>query len=670
MSSTAWENFINSSVQSKKDYYSDYAPPTGANASQKGLLGSPGSHFVDMSPLSQVPQEPAIIYERTGLLPDHWAPIGKVGDPRGTTLLPGSDQFVQFVSGNSLVGTDELRYDYDTKELIVSGNLRVSGKTHVTEVIDRTVEGAVSGHSGIFDELYSDGIHITDSIDSLSGQTVASITSLSHQFDGIEDLIDATGQLLESEIELVSGSLDATGQMLDSNINTVSGDLIATGEFLKDNINLVSGALDATGQLLEGEIKLVSGALDTTGQLLESEINIVSGNLDTTGEFLETKIDLVSGALDATGELLDGNIDSLSGQTLASITDLTQKMDGLLDEVEDIIDATGQFLEGEIDLVSGALDATGQLLEGEIDTLEGQTMASITDINQKISENAKNASDALDATGQLLEEEIDIHIHHHIDTVSGNLILTGSTLFKSIDQLSGETLATTTDLTQQIIDTAKNVSDAIYATGETLEESIDIVSDSLVVTGSVLEYDINQSSGEALANSIALNDDLQFTGDLLKKEINQSSGEALANSIALNDDLEVTGAYLLSLIGGDVSEELKILKNKIVELETNIDLVSGESMASFVNLSEQIPFFASIPLPVGQNTLEVKYASIGYVHTSNVIPKISASFRYDPTALGFYLFGIRDVTHNGFFVDFSDMMTEDHNFLEIVINKN
>ena len=52
MSSTAWENFINSSVQNKKDYYSDYAPPTGTNASQKGLLGSPGAHFVDLTSLN------------------------------------------------------------------------------------------------------------------------------------------------------------------------------------------------------------------------------------------------------------------------------------------------------------------------------------------------------------------------------------------------------------------------------------------------------------------------------------------------------------------------------------------------------------------------------------------------------------------------------------------
>lgn len=441
MSSTAWENFINSSVQSKKDYYSDYAPPTGANASQKGLLGSPGAHFVDMSPLAEVPQKPAIIYERTGLLPDHWAQIGNVGDPRGTTLLPDSDQFVQFVSGNTLFGTDELRYDYNTKELIISGSLRVSGKTHVTEVIDRTVEGAISGYSGIFDDLYSNGLHITDTIDTLSGQTLASITALSHQFDGIEGLIDATGQLLESEIDLVSGALDTTGQLLESQVNLVSGELYATGQLLGSEIDLVSGALDATGQLLESEIDLISEALDATGQLLESEIDLVSENLNTTGDFL-------------------------------------------------------------------------------------------------------------------------------------------------------------------------------------------------------------------------------------KKEINFASGEALADSIALADDLQVTGSYLLSLMGGDVSKEINELKNKIIELETNIDLVSGESMSSFVNLSEQIPFFASIAIPRGQNFMEVKYTSIGYTHASNVTPKVSASFRYDPTAVGFYLFGIRDVTHNSFFVDFSDIITENNNFLEIVINKN
>ena len=116
--------------------------------------------------------------------------------------------------------------------MIISGNLRVSGKTHVTEVIDRTVEGAISGHSGIFDNLHAEGLNIVSTIDSLSGRTIASITSLSHQFDGIEELIEKTGQLLESEIDSLSGSLNITGEMLESSIGIVSGELYATGQLL------------------------------------------------------------------------------------------------------------------------------------------------------------------------------------------------------------------------------------------------------------------------------------------------------------------------------------------------------------------------------------------------------------------------------------------------------
>ena len=125
-------------------------------------------------------------------------------------------------------------------------------------------------------------------------------------------------------------------------------------------------------------------------------------------------------------------------------------------------------------MVSGALDATGQLLEGEIDLLSGQTLASITDVTQQVIDTAKD---------NLRCAKCHRPASSRVDLVSGSLEVTGQFLEVEIDLLSGQTLASISDVTQQVIDTAKDTLDALNATGQLLAGEVDLVSGSLEVTG-------------------------------------------------------------------------------------------------------------------------------------------------------------------------------------------
>ena len=108
----AFEDFVNSNLGIRQPFISDFAPPTGQNKSLKAA-GIRGSKFLDLST--------NFLYEKTG--EDNntdWVKIAELGEPRGgaTSNLDG-DQYIQFVSGSSLVGSENFIYDYNQQ--LVSG---------------------------------------------------------------------------------------------------------------------------------------------------------------------------------------------------------------------------------------------------------------------------------------------------------------------------------------------------------------------------------------------------------------------------------------------------------------------------------------------------------------------------------------------------------------------
>lgn len=108
----AFEDFVNSNLGIRQPFISDFAPPTGDNKSLKAA-GIRGSKFLDLNT--------NFLYEKTGENNNtDWSKIAELGEPRGgaTANLTG-EQHVQFVSGSSLVGSENFIYNYD--QHLVSG---------------------------------------------------------------------------------------------------------------------------------------------------------------------------------------------------------------------------------------------------------------------------------------------------------------------------------------------------------------------------------------------------------------------------------------------------------------------------------------------------------------------------------------------------------------------
>ena len=158
--------------------------------------------------------------------------------------------------------------DSSFQDLLVQGDLTVIGTTHVTEVIDTTVQGAISGRIGIFDNLIADGKDLNSEINLLSG----SMLSLSGK-------TVAQDAYLNNEIQFLSGNLNDDIANLSGNLNDditgLSGDINA-------DISSVSGSLS-------DEILLVSGDSTADSVALADDINTLSGNV-----FLVSGTDIAS----------------------------------------------------------------------------------------------------------------------------------------------------------------------------------------------------------------------------------------------------------------------------------------------------------------------------------------------------------------------------------------
>ena len=182
------------------------------------------------------------------------------------------------------------------KDLVVQGDLSVIGTTHVREVIDTTIEGTISGHTGIFDNLIAGGQDLSVQISNLSG-------NLSNEIDMLSGRTIAQDAYLSNEIQFVSGDLS-------DDIQFLSGNLIGG---LSDDIQFLSGELSDDIQFLSGElVGDLSDDINTLSGDLSDDINTLSGN---------STADVVALADDI--HLLSGDMFLVSGIDIASSTALS-----------------------------------------------------------------------------------------------------------------------------------------------------------------------------------------------------------------------------------------------------------------------------------------------------------------------------------------------------------
>jgi hypothetical protein len=93
----------------------------------------------------------------------------------------------------------------------------------------------------------------------------------------------------------------------------------------------------------------------------------------------------------------------------------------------------------------------------------------------------------------------------------------------------------------------------------------------------------------------------------------------------------------------------------------------GETVQDVV--SNERPFSASLDLPTGVDTLSYSYQSIGDNTNYDSPPQVIASMRLGEDSEFFYAYSTYNVSTTGFYVAFSDQISETGNHLDISIHK-
>lgn len=313
--------------------------------------------------------------------------------------------------------------------------------------------------------LTTTGQTLQGRIDSLSGFTVNVVSG------GLETRIIQTGNAAitysNSIGQTISGNLSQTGATLISLINAAAGSvrtlngqsgvitLVGTG-----GLTVISGGFGLI--LISGDTS-ISGALTQTGVILGSQINALSGFTNSVSGVLNTTIINTGNAAishaNTIGNIISGNL-TQTGITLLS-ADLN--LSGVL---------TGRIYQTGIDLYN-QLYNSGQNLWNRDASISGGLQAQIN--------NTGNAAIAYTNSVGV--------------AISGNLTITGQTLYSMLTGMSGDSAnvyATKVQLTQ---------------TGVTLDSKVNVLSGFVTGVSGSLDSKIITTGNAAVthANGIGIN---------------------------------------------------------------------------------------------------------------------------------------------------------------------
>jgi hypothetical protein len=262
MANLPFEDFVSANLGLRRPFIRDFAPPTGAYKSSKAA-GVRGSHFLDLST--------NFLYEKTGENNDvDWVQVSYLGQPRDFSA--GENYNIQFNRLGHLSGSDNFIYHYDDdlisgqnaffdaleakdatigNDLFVSGDLYVSGKSYVTEVLDYTINGDISGKNFVADKVYIKGLDVDASIYDISGTTAASVSDLYYRFnevsDGFENLSGMSAASI-AQFETQIYGISSNFSEINDNIDTLSGTSAASiAELSQDLYKIKNGAAGIGG---------------------------------------------------------------------------------------------------------------------------------------------------------------------------------------------------------------------------------------------------------------------------------------------------------------------------------------------------------------------------------------------------------------------------------------
>ena len=191
------------------------------------------------------------------------------------------------VTGNFVSSTGFFEKVIVSSDVHISGDLYVTGTTHVHEIIDTTVSGTISGHTGIFNTSSGKTGSFTESL-TISGFSVLTgfeIPGGGSVIGGDQDNIDFGGTD-PGDVRNINFQQGGENVMVineDGDVN-IQNDLTVTG-----NISGSTGQFNEViinGVNIEDSITEISGNLDSlSGQSIAS-FSALSDDLNSTGQFL------------------------------------------------------------------------------------------------------------------------------------------------------------------------------------------------------------------------------------------------------------------------------------------------------------------------------------------------------------------------------------------------
>jgi hypothetical protein len=295
-------------------------------------------------------------------------------------------------------------------------------------------------------------------------------------------------------------------------------------------------------------------------------------------------------------------------------------------------------------------------LQGLIDTANAD-VSSINGLQNAVNVSGRDGIQVFVEGQNIVVSGNNTAVQSLITNLTNNLALTGSNLDTKINNLSGYSTGTFATITN------------LGLTGSTLNTRINTLSGNLISTGANLQGQINSLSGsfvtftgslaadfatdaELLATSGVLSSRLISTGANLQSSINSLSGYS-NNTFATLTGLAATGATLSSNIA-TLSGNLATTGSA---LNTKIDNLSGTLTSNYVQKATQQQFIVTLPTNIESTgiTFPVAFAS-----TPN-----SVQVTFEPSTDVTYMVAVKNRTTAGFTAEFSDVIFEAGNKLNV-----
>jgi hypothetical protein len=334
-----------------------------------------------------------------------------VGNISGNLTVPGVNTSVIFNNEGNAGGSDALKFDYATNELILNGNASVNNLSATSLVSAETLEGNLV--TAAQPNITSVGTLTTISVSGNANVANLNATnSINAPNAAITDLdtsnITTTGTISTLDLS-ATGNVGVDGDFYSAN-GTFTNQVSVTG-------NVDASILNLSGNFIsQGNLSLVGNAT-IDGNVSANNLTGI-GNISTSGNVSGNNLNAL-GNLSATGNVIGNNLSVSNVASFANVV-LTGTIDGNL-----IPNANNSFSIGTSSNVWSNINVGNQ------GVLIGNT--SITNVNGAVTTPTANI------TGNLTTSNLDIS---HTTTargdvtILGNLTVSGTTEYINVTELS------------------------------------------------------------------------------------------------------------------------------------------------------------------------------------------------------------------------------------------